>query len=80
MINVTVINRKDVVKYLVRIGMAIIIVSVLARYFSGLKEKDISKMAKLKEESNNALISCLDDTIPTIQEVNKDEHIAQDNN
>lgn len=79
MVNVTVINRKDVVKYLVRIGIAIMIVSVLARYFSGLKEKDISKMVKIEEESKKAFISCLDDTIPTIQEVNKDENIAQDN-
>lgn len=79
MVNVTVINRKDVVKYLVRIGIAIMIVSVLARYFSGLKEKDISKMVKIEEESKKAFISCLDDTIPTIQEVNKDENTAQDN-
>lgn len=82
MVNVTVINRKDVVKYLVRIGIAIMIVSVLARYFSGLKEKDISKMVKIEEESKKAFISCLDDTIPTIQEVNKDENTentAKDN-
>ncbi|HBC84579.1 MAG TPA: hypothetical protein DCZ30_03940 [Clostridiales bacterium] len=73
MVNVTVINRKDVVKYLVRIGIAIIMVSILARYFSGLKEKNISKMVKIEEESKKAFISCLDDTIPTIQEVNKNE-------
>ncbi len=73
MVNVTVINRKDVVKYLVRIGIAIIMVSILARYFSGLKEKNISNMAKIEEESKKAFISCLDDTIPTIQEVNKNE-------
>lgn len=79
MVNVTVINRKDAIKYLVRIGIAIIIVSVLARYFSGLKEKDISKMVKIEEESKKAFISCLDDTIPTIQEVNKNENTAQDN-
>lgn len=79
MVNVTVINRKDVIKYLVRIGIAIMIVSILARYFSGLKEKDISKMIKIEEESKKAFISCLDDTIPTIQVVNKDEDKAQDN-
>lgn len=73
MVNVTVINRKDVVKYLVRIGMAIIMVSILARYFSGLKENNISNMVKIEEESKKAFISCLDDTIPTIQEVNKNE-------
>lgn len=73
MVNVTVINRKDVVKYLVRIGIAIIMVSILARYFSGLKEKNISNMAKIEEESKKAFISCLDDTIPTIQEINKNE-------
>lgn len=79
MVNVTVINRKDVVKYLVRIGIAIIMVSILARYFSGLKEKNISNMAKIEEESKKAFISCLDDTIPTIQEVNKNEIGELDN-
>lgn len=79
MVNVTIINRKDAIKYLVRIGIAIVIVSFLARYFTGLKEKDISNMAKLKDESKMAFISCLDDTIPTIQEVNKCENTDKDN-
>lgn len=79
MVNVTVINRKDAIKYLVRIGIAIVIVSFLARYFTGLKEKDLSNMAKLKDESKMAFISCLDDTIPTIQEVNKSENTDKDN-
>lgn len=80
MVNVTVINRKDAIKYLVRIVIAIIIVGVLARYFSGLKETDISKIAKTKEENQNAFISCLDDTIPTIEQVNMGENITTDNN
>lgn len=79
MVNVTVINRKDAIKYLARIGIAIVIVSFLARYFTGLKEKDLSNMAKLKDESKMAFISCLDDTIPTIQEVNKSENTDKDN-
>lgn len=79
MVNVTVINRKDAIKYLVRIGIAIVIVSFLARYFTGLKEKDLSNIAKLKDESKMAFISCLDDTIPTIQEVNKSENTDKDN-
>lgn len=79
MINVTVINRKDAIKYLVRIVIAIIIVSVLTRYFSGLKETDISKIAKPKEENQNAFISCLDDTIPTIEQVNMEENITNNN-
>lgn len=80
MVNVTVINRKDAIKYLVRIGIAIIIVGVLTRYFSGLKETDISKIAKQKEENQNAFISCLDDTIPTIEQVNMGENITTENN
>lgn len=79
MINVTVINRKDAIKYLVRIVIAIIIVGVLARYFSGLKETDISKIAKQKEENQNAFITCLDDTIPTIEQVNMRENITDNN-
>ena len=80
MVNVTVINRKDAIKYLVRIGIAIIIVGVLTRYFSGLKETEISKIAKQKEENQNAFISCLDDTIPTIEQVNMGENITTENN
>ncbi|MCI8486592.1 MAG: stage II sporulation protein P [Clostridia bacterium] len=79
MVNVTIINRKDAIKYLVRIGIAIVIVSFLARYFTGLREKDISNITKLKDESKMAFISCLDDTIPTIQEVNKCENTDKDN-
>ena len=33
MVSVTVVNRKDAVKYLVRIGIAIIIVWIFTRYF-----------------------------------------------
>lgn len=73
MVSVTVVNKKDAVKYLVRIGIAIIIVGVLTRYFSNLKGKDISKIAEQKKDkTETAFIACLDDTIPTMKQVNND--------
>lgn len=73
MVSVTVVNRKDAVKYLVRIGIAIIIVWISTRYFCSLKGKNTSN-EEVKCENQKVFISCLDDTIPTIKEVNNEEN------
>ena len=73
MVSVTVVNRKDAVKYLVRIGIAIIIVWIFTRYFCSLKGKNTSN-EEVKCENQKVFISCLDDTIPTIKEVNNEEN------
>lgn len=51
MINVTVINGKDAIKYLVRIVIAIIIVGTLARYFCMLKENNNTNISLINENN-----------------------------
>ena len=61
MINVTVVKKRDVIKYLVRITVAIILIFVLARFF--YRFKDTKDAIEIKEDSNDILISCLEETI-----------------
>lgn len=66
MINLAVIELKDIVKYLIKITLVIVIVVGLTKYFSGLKTQiNISK---------NSFLSCLDTVIPSIKSVNKKEN------
>ncbi len=69
MINLAVINIKDVVKYLVKLITIIVVVVGIARYFSVVKENKQSKIQLF----NYSLISCLDQTIPAIKNVNNAE-------
>lgn len=68
MINLAVVEIKDVMKYLVKLTIVITIVMLLTRYFSGLKTKKIDTSNILGE---NTFLSCLDITIPNIKQVNK---------
>lgn len=65
MINLAVIELKDIVKYLIRITLVIAIIVFLTKYFSSFK-------TKLNTEKNSFL-SCLDTVIPSIKTVNKKE-------
>ena len=40
MFNVTIINIKDIIKYLVSITLVIILLFILTRYFSGVKDNN----------------------------------------
>lgn len=71
MVNVTVVKGMDVVKYLVRITVAIILIFILARFFYRLKETKVT--TEIKEERNTTLISCLEETIPQAKRVRQDE-------
>lgn len=71
MVNVTVVKGKDVIKYLVRITVVIILIFILARYFSRFKETNAS--TDLKVESSDTLISCLEETIPQAKQVMNQE-------
>lgn len=76
MVNVTVINRKDCVKYLVRLILAIAIVGVFTRYFSIIKKSKIYAKDNENISLNKQvmLTECLEETIPTIgQMCNKDD-------
>ncbi len=65
MINLAVIELKDIIKYLVKITIVIAIIVGLTKYFSSFKMKlNITK---------NTFLSCLDTVIPSIKNVNKTE-------
>ena len=65
MINLAVIELKDIIKYLIKVTILIAVVVILTKFFSGFKTKlNISK---------NSLLSFLDITIPSIKLSNNDE-------
>lgn len=65
MINLAVIELKDIIKYLVKLTILIVCVVMLTKYFSSFKTKlNIDK---------NSFLSCLDTVIPSIKNVNKKE-------
>ncbi len=71
MINLAVIELKDIIKYLIKITLLIAIIVGLTKYFSGFKTKlNIDK---------NSFLSCLDTVIPSIRSVNKKEQNAKNN-
>jgi hypothetical protein len=76
MVNVTVVKGKDVIKYLVRITVVIILIFILSRYFSRFKE--IKVATDLGKENENTLISCLEETIPQAKQVMKQELKEED--
>ena len=82
MFNVTIINIKDIMKYLVSITLVIILLFILTRYFSGVKDNNDFKLLlndKLSLILNNNYTICLDATIPCIKNVNKEiNKIASD--
>lgn len=77
MFNVTIINIKDIMKYLVSITLVIILLFILTRYFSGVKDNNDFKLLlndKLSLILNNNYTICLDTTIPCIKNVNKESN------
>lgn len=65
MINLAVIELKDIIKYLVKLTILIVCVVMLTKYFSSFKTKlNIDK---------SSFLSCLDTVIPSIKNVNKKE-------
>lgn len=71
MINLAVIELKDIVKYLIKITITIVIVIALTKFFSSFKTKlNIDK---------NSFLSCLDIEIPSIKLANEEEKNIQSN-
>lgn len=69
MINLAVIELKDIVKYLIKITITIVVVVALTKFFSSFKTKlNIDK---------NSFLSCLDVTIPSIKLSNKGKESAE---
>ena len=69
MINLAVIELRDIIKYLLKITILIVIVMSLTKFFSNFKTKiNIEK---------NSFLSCLDITIPSIKSANKENENMQ---
>lgn len=69
MINLAVIELRDIIKYLLKITILIVIVMSLTKFFSNFKTKiNIEK---------SSFLSCLDVTIPSIKNVNKESENIQ---
>lgn len=73
MFNVTVVNKKDILRYLVSITITLCLVMSVTRYFSDLNENDDYQLELEKKISGimqTSLLICLDETIPAIKETN----------
>ena len=81
MINVAVVNARDLFKYLVGIVLVIIAIIGITRFITNLKEKSITNtqlQENIQDVSQDSHLECLEQVIPGIAEVNKKEEI-QDN-
>ncbi len=74
MINLAVIEIKDVIKYLVRITIVIAIVVGLTRYFFSMKTENVNSKI-----NSDALLYCLDTVIPNIKEIHKKDKVISKN-
>ena len=71
MINLAVIDIKDIIKYFIKITVIIAVIVGLTKYFSSFKTKlNVDK---------NSFLACLDTVIPSIRSVNKKEDTSSTN-
>ena len=74
MVKFTILNRKQLIKYLVKITIIILFIVILARLFIGLKYKksrlEINAMSII-ENSNTDLVMCLDVAMPKVSNQNR---------
>ena len=67
MVNMTVVKGKDLLKYGIKIGLFLIFLFVLKRFFISFSNKEL-KISKLINESE--MIGCLEENISIIKQVN----------
>lgn len=82
MFNVAVVNLKDIIKYLVSITMIILIVTVLARFFSNANKSDGIKLginSKVENIKSSSYLICLDETMPNTERTNQNADKIKDN-
>ncbi len=71
MINLAVIDIKDIIKYFIKITVIIAVIVGFTKYFSSFKTKlNVDK---------NSFLACLDTVIPSIRSVNKKEDTSSTN-
>lgn len=72
MINLAVLNLKDIGKYLIKIAVVLFILWALSSFLSNTKLKELDLPNKIDASK---MLGCLDETIPGIKQVNKNENI-----
>ena len=67
MINLAVINLKDIGKYFLKIIVFLLLLWIISKFFSNSKDQQISITTLIDETK---LLACLDETIPGMKQVN----------
>ena len=75
MFNVTVLKMKDIIKYFMGIVITLFLVIFISKYFN--KSTDEQKIVQevksgVRTVSENSMIECIDETIPSIETVNQE--------
>lgn len=75
MFNVTVLKMKDIIKYFMGIVITLFLVIFISKYFN--KSTDEQKIVQevksgVRTLSENSMIECIDETIPSIETVNQE--------
>lgn len=73
MINLAVLNLKDIIKYLLKFLLIIIILWSFSKFFSPIKIKQTNLGISI---DNNKFLECLDETIPGMKQLNDKEMVA----
>lgn len=78
MFNVTVLKMRDIVKYALGLSLTIILVMTISKYISS-KKTDKSEESRLQNISFGSLVGCLDETLPTVSNIDE-EQISENEN
>lgn len=68
MVNMTVINKKDILKYSIKIGILLFFLFIFSKYLN--QDKDNKKIEFSSIINKEKLIQCLEETIPIMKQIN----------
>ena len=71
MINLAVLNLKDIAKYFIKFILIVGIIFLFTKIFSNSAEEETQKVSSIIEQLD--LRACLDETIPGIKEINQEK-------
>lgn len=74
MFNVAVLKMRDIVKYALGLSLTIILVMTISKYISSKKEEN-----KTQSISFVSLVWCLDETLPTVSNIDEEEMVENEN-
>ena len=75
MVNMTVVKGKDIVKYILKLSIIMIVLICISKSISNNSKVTANINNKIKAEK---LIGCLDETIPGIRQINSQEESIQE--